>query len=75
MTDQAAIVPNLPGDGRTSAGERGVSPFVLGAAAGGLAGFVAALLLSGPVRHLAGALARRLGRHDGDGLRFELLLQ
>jgi hypothetical protein len=52
-----------------------VAPFLLGAAAGGLAGAVAALLLSGPARMLASALARRFARDDGDGLRFELLLQ
>jgi hypothetical protein len=63
-----------PAEARHSA-PLGVPAFFIGAAAGGLAGVAAALLLSGPVRSLAHSVGRRFGRHDGDGLRFELLLQ
>lgn len=76
MTDEVSIDPADPSAGRPRPGDQpGWSSFLLGAAAGGVAGIAAALLLSGPVRALAGALARRLGRGDREGLRFELLLQ
>ncbi len=76
MTDQAPFVSNvLPAANDAPAEQRDVSSFLLGAAAGGLAGVAAALLLTGPVRSLAGVVARRFGRDDGGSLRFELLLQ
>lgn len=76
MTDQAPFVSDAPAAAHPQPAEqRDVSSFLLGAAAGGLAGVVAALLLTGPVRSLAGAILRRLGRDDEGNLRFELLLQ
>lgn len=76
MTDQAPVVSDAPAEARPQPAEqRDVSSFLLGAAAGGLAGVAAALLLTGPVRTLVGAIARRVGRDEGGDLRFELLLQ
>lgn len=76
MTDQAPLVSIASAAAHPQPAEhRDVSSFLLGAAAGGLAGVVAALLLTGPARSLAGAIARRIGRDDGGNLRFELLLQ
>lgn len=76
MRDQEPVVSDAPAAAHPQAADqRDVSSFLIGAAAGGLAGIVAALLLTGPVRALAGAVARRFGRDDGGNLRFELLLQ
>lgn len=72
-SDSASTNPaRLPADATAPSG---LSSFLIGAAAGGVAGLAAAFLLSGPVRSLAVALGRRFSRNDNDGLRFELLLQ